>query len=116
MCTDGAGERANGCRGGAGLLRGRTARLARQTAPPSAASPALLPAHPASERPGGWGSRVRGGQSLEPGLRGPAAAGRGEPGGQLLQLSHLNELMNCYFVFHPISITKKYLLLLSSEM
>ena len=47
-----------------------------------------------NESPGGSGSHVGGAQSLEPGLRGP-----GRAGGQLLQLSHLNERLNCYFYF-----------------
>lgn len=101
------------------LLRGRTARLARQTAPLSRGLASSAPSSPdGSECPGGWGSRVGGGQSLEPGLRGPAAAGRRErAGGQLLQLSHLNELMNCYFYFSSnFHYKNNYLLLLSSEM
>ena len=94
MCTEEAAERVQWVLWRAALLRGRTVPLSRGLASSAPSSPDR------SECPGGSGSRVGGGQSLEPGLRGPAAAGRrGRAGRQLLQLSHLNELLNCYFYF-----------------
>lgn len=116
MCTDGAGEGPRGCRGelsfsaadgafgpadGAAEPRPRPFQASQLTRRERASRRLGVPRQAAEPGAGAMGPPRRDGENREASL----------------QLSHLNELMNCYFCFSSNFHYKKvFVKLLSSEM